>query len=181
MYPPWFRPFRPVPARSSRQHRPGISPRHHAPFDPIIIKCLACHLLRRRSRRSPLPAAPTSSSPRRPCRRSDARLTWQRQRRSCKGRALWISAWTTPASAPKSIAWVPYLPRVWRFILPPNNTTRELAWEADPGDSLSFPGAVGRRKKGSRGVDIMRSYEMLRCIERFAELAAGLIWLASDP
>ena len=30
----------------------------------------------------------------------------------------------------------------------PSQIIRELAWEADPGDSLSLPGGVGRRNKG---------------------------------
>ena len=58
-------------------------------------------------------------------------------------------------------------------VYPPPQIIRELAWEADPGDSSSLPGGVSRRKKGLRGVEMMRSYDMLRCIERFAEQAAG--------
>ena len=52
----------------------------------------------------------------------------------------------------------------------PCQVIRELVWEADPCDILSLTG--GRTKKGLRGVEMMRSYDMLRCIDRFAELAA---------
>lgn len=37
-------------------------------------------------------------------------------------------------------------------VYPPPTLIRELAWEADLGDSLSLPGGVGRRKKGLWGV-----------------------------
>ena len=37
---------------------------------------------------------------------------------------------------------------------------------------IAFARGVGRTNKGLRGVEMMRSYDMLRCIDRIAELAA---------
>ena len=36
-------------------------------------------------------------------------------------------------------------------VYPPTQIIRELAWEADPGDSSSVPGGVSRRKKKGCG------------------------------
>ena len=57
---------------------------------------------------------------------------------------------------------------------PPPQVLRELAWKANPDDSgLSAVDQERCRKKGLRGIDMMRSFDMLRCVDRLAKMSAG--------
>ena len=57
---------------------------------------------------------------------------------------------------------------------PPPQVLRELAWKANPDDSgLSAVDQERCRKKGLRGIEMMRSFDMLRCVDRLANISAG--------
>ena len=63
---------------------------------------------------------------------------------------------------------------------PPPQILRELAWQANPDDrGLSTADQERCRNKGLRGIEIMRSFDMLRCVTASRRCLPAGAWRAS--